>query len=151
MKKDKTSKKKRRGWLIPVGILALLIIGGLGMLIADTPNRREIAEMQIGQVDFSRLNDGTYTGSFTGTKGHMRDVTLTVTIANGVVTDVSIPNEALDDEGNPLELGEGVTSVGYLNRAVNAQSLGIDAISGATLTSKTLLKALENALEQAQK
>lgn len=151
MKKDKTSKKKRRGWLIPVGILALLIIGGLGMLIADTPNRREIAEMQIGQVDFSRLNDGTYTGSFTGTKGHMRDVTLTVTIANGVVTDVSIPNEALDDEGNPMELGEGVTSVGYLNRAVSAQSLGIDAISGATLTSKTLLKALENALEQAQK
>ncbi len=151
MKKVKTSKKKRRGWLIPVGILALLIIGGLGMLIADTPNRREIAEMQIGQVDFSRLNDGTYTGSFTGTKGHMRDVTLTVTIANGVVTDVSIPNEALDDEGNPLELGEGVTSVEYLNRAVNAQSLGIDAISGATLTSKTLLKALENALEQAQK
>ncbi len=151
MKKDKTSKKKRRGWLIPVGILALLIIAVLGMLIADTPNRREIAEMQIGQVDFSRLNDGTYTGSFTGIKGHMRDVTLTVTIANGVVTDVSIPNEALDDEGNPMELGEGVTSVGYLNRAVNAQSLGIDAISGATLTSKTLLKALENALDQAQK
>lgn len=150
MKKDKTSKKKRRGWLITVGILALLIIAVLGMLIADTPNRREIAEMQIGQVDFSRLNDGTYTGSFTGTKGHMRDVTLTVTIANGVVTDVSIPNEALDDEGNPLELGEGVTSVEYLNRAVSAQSLGIDAISGATLTSKTLLKALENALEQAQ-
>ena len=150
MKKDRPKRKKRWGWLIPVGILGLLIVFALGMLIVDTPNRREIAEMEIGQIDFSSLNDGTYTGSYIGTKGHMRDVTLTVTIANGVVTDVSIPNESLDEEGNPMELGEGVTSVEYLNRAVSKQSLAIDAISGATLTSKTLLKALENALEQAQ-
>ena len=54
------------------------------------------------------------------------------------------------DRALRAELGEGVTAVGYLTRAAAAQSLGIDAISGATLTSKTLLKALENALEQAQ-
>lgn len=150
MKKDRPKRKKRRGWLIPVGILGLLIVFALGMLIADTPSRREIAEMEIGQIDFSSLNDGTYTGSYIGTKGHMRDVTLTVTVENGVITDISIPGEALDEEGKPAELGEGVTAVGYLTRAAAAQSLGIDAVSGATLTSKTLLKALENALAQAQ-
>ncbi|MPM27729.1 hypothetical protein SDC9_74242 [bioreactor metagenome] len=150
MKKDRPKRKKRWGWLIPVGVLGLLIVFALGMLIVDTPNRREIAEMEIGQIDFSSLNDGTYTGSYIGTKGHMRDVTLTVTVENGVITDISIPGEALDKEGNPAELGEGVTAIGYLTRAAAAQSLGIDAVSGATLTSKTLLKALENALEQAQ-
>lgn len=150
MKKDRPKRKKHWGWLIPVGILGLLIVFALGMLIVDTPSRREIAQMEIGQIDFSSLNDGTYTGSYIGTKGHMRDVTLTVTVENGVITDISIPGEALDEEGNPAELGEGVTAIGYLTRAAAAQSLGIDAISGATLTSKTLLKALENALEQAQ-
>jgi uncharacterized protein with FMN-binding domain len=150
MKKDRHKRKKRWGWRIPVGILGLLIVFALGMLIVDTPNRREIAEMEIGQIDFSSLNDGTYTGSYIGTKGHMRDVTLTVTVENGVITDISIPGEALDEEGNPAELGERRYRDWIPYPRCRRTSLGIDAVSGATLTSKTLLKALENALEQAQ-
>jgi uncharacterized protein with FMN-binding domain len=37
------------------------------------------------------------------------------------------------------------------DRVIEAQSLQVDAISGATLTSKAYLKAVENALEQAEK
>jgi uncharacterized protein with FMN-binding domain len=36
-------------------------------------------------------------------------------------------------------------------RVIDSDSLQVDAISGATLTSKAHLKALENALKQSQK
>ena len=107
--------------------------------------------MEIGQIDFSSLNDGTYTGEYTGEKSSMRDVALEVTVQEGKVTGLVILRGALDEEGNPVELKSGVTAKEYLQSALDAQSLQIDAVSGATLTSKTLLKALENALDQAQK
>lgn len=151
MKKERPKRKKRRGWLIPAGIFTLLIVFALVVLIADAPARREIAQMEIGQIDFSRLNDGTYTGEYTGKKSSMRNVALQVTVQEGRVTGFTILRGALDNEGNPAELNNGVTALAYLQTALEAQSLQIDAVSGATLTSKTLLKALENALEQAQK
>ncbi len=43
----------------------------------------------------------------------------------------------------------GVTMADLLKKAVETKSLQVDAISGATLTSKAHLKALENALKQA--
>ncbi|MEN6338614.1 MAG: FMN-binding protein, partial [Clostridiaceae bacterium] len=65
------------------------------------------------------------------------------------VTSVTILSGTLDQDGNPVELNNGVTAQAFLNRALEAQTLEIDAVSGATLTSKALLKALENALLQA--
>ena len=151
MKKERPKRKKRLGWLIPAGIFTLLIVFALVVIIADAPARQEIAQMEIGQIDFSRLSDGTYTGEYTGEKSSMRDVALEVTVQEGKVTGLVILRGALDEEGNPAELKSGATAQEYLQSALDAQSLQIDAISGATLTSKTLLKALENALVQAQK
>ena len=147
--KEPSNKKKRRGWLIPLGIVLLLALFGLVMAGLDASARREIAEMEIGQVDFGSLSDGTYTGVYTGGKSHMRDVSLEVTVQNGTVTSVTILSGAVDQNGNPVELNNGVSAQEFLNRALEAQTLEIDAVSGATLTSKALLKALENALLQA--
>lgn len=146
---DPSNKKKRRRWLIPLGIVLLLALFGLVMTVLDAPARREIAEMEIGQIDFGSLCDGTYTGVYSGSKSHMRDVSLEVIVQNGAVTSVTILSGTLDQDGNPVELNNGVTAQAFLNRALEAQTLEIDAVSGATLTSKALLKALENALLQA--
>ncbi|HWP22216.1 MAG TPA: FMN-binding protein [Candidatus Cryosericum sp.] len=151
MKKDASKKRKRRGWLIPVGIICLLALFCLVMIAADAPARREIVEMQIEQIDFDNLKDGLYLGEFTGSKSSQRDVALEVTVQDGAVSSITILHGALDQEGNPTELNSGISAQDFLQSALKAQSLQIDAVSGATLTSKTLLKALENALEQAQK
>ncbi|MEZ4627602.1 MAG: hypothetical protein R2912_05780 [Eubacteriales bacterium] len=47
--------------------------------------------MTIGDVDFSKLQDRKYLGSFKGTvEGSLRDVTLEVIVSGGAVSDIRI-------------------------------------------------------------
>jgi len=101
-------------------------------------------------VDFSLLKDGVYTGSYAGTKGSKRDATVEVTILNGEVVSIHTIEGTVDDTGNPLDLGDGVTIDTLFAAVLDHKSLQVDTISGATLTSKAHLKALETALLQAQ-
>ena len=142
--------KKRRWWLIPVVILLVFIIVGAAAILSDAPARREIAALTIGSVDFTNLKDGTYIGSFTGVEGSMRDTTVEVTISDGTVSSFRILKGAVDETGVPLEIGNGQTVLDLFDRVKDAESMQVDVVSGATLTSKTHLKALENALMQAQ-
>lgn len=57
---------------------------------------------------------------------------------------------ALDSEGKPQKLKDGRGIDDLFNDVIESQTLNVDVISGATLTCKAHLKALENALEQAQ-
>ena len=67
----------------------------------------------------------------------------------GEISNVKILKGAIDKEGKPLLLKDG-KSVQYIFDDVRKKrTLQVDVISGATITSKTHLKALENALEQA--
>ena len=143
-------KKKRRWWLIP--LILILVIGAAGAAgaISDAPSRREIAVMAIGDVDFSKLQDGTYLGSFKGTKGSLRDVTLEVTVSGGGVSDICILQGAVDETGAMQEIKNGLSIADLFNTALQNETLQVDVISGATLTCKAHLKALEDALTQAQ-
>ena len=144
------ARKRRRFWLIPVILLLLLAIIGLVALVSDAPARQELANLTFGEIDFAHLNDGTYTGSYTGTRSNLRDATVEVTIIGGVITDIRVVSGAADENGTPTELKNGQTILDLFSRVREAQSLHVDTISGATLTSNAHLKALELALEQAQ-
>lgn len=146
--------KQRKG-LRKMGI-ALLIIFGLivtvlaGGFLIDAPGRREAADLVIDPVDFSRFRDGAYTGEFIGVKSHMRDTKVEVTISGGNISDITILKGALDKDGKPAQMNGGKTMDDLFGQVVKTKSLQVDVISGATLTSKTHLKALENALELAE-
>jgi len=73
-----------------------------------------------------------------------------VTISGGEISDIEILKGAVDKEGQPLKIKAGKSIEDLFNEVVESESLQVDVISGATLTSKTHLKALENALEQAK-
>ena len=133
--------------LIIVGVIILALGGGL--MISAT-GRREAAAITIGDVDFTNLRDGSYTGEYIGTKDHSRDTSVEVTISGGEIADVKILKGALNKEGKPAELTGGKSVADLFKNVTASQSLQVDVISGATLTSKTHLKALENALVQAQ-
>ncbi|MFZ5987382.1 MAG: FMN-binding protein [Bacillota bacterium] len=66
-----------------------------------------------------------------------------VTVSSGKVTNIELLK---NKENQPLEFTNRL-----FNRVIEAQSLKVDTISGATLTSKAYLQGVENALEQAQK
>jgi len=148
--KSKTQKKRRRWWIIPVALLAVLCIGASYVFFADMPSRRELMDLEIGNVDFQNLHDGTYTGVFEGTAGHMRDASVEVTVTGGEVSAIRVLKGAIDEAGTPVELTEGLTIDALFDRMLANRSLQVDGISSATLTSKAHLKALEDALSQAQ-
>ncbi|GAB6086991.1 FMN-binding protein [Alkaliphilus crotonatoxidans] len=147
----KTGRKNIKVWLIVLILLGVGVLGSMIALLTDTPERQELQMLTIGNVDFNKLQDGTYVGEYNGTKGNSRDVTVEVTIFGGEITDIKILKGALDSDGNPVEVTDGMTMDDLLQRVIRSKSLQVDAISGATLTSKAHLKALENALRKGMK
>ena len=150
MERTVTTKNKRRWWLIPILLLLVLCAVGTAAVLSDAPSRREISALSIENVDFSNLKDGTYTGSFVGTEGNLRDTTVEVVVADGSVSNIRILRGAVDNTGAAQEMGKGKTAYDLFDAVLLKKSMQVDLISGATLTSKTHLKALEQALLQAQ-
>ncbi|MBR2942703.1 MAG: FMN-binding protein [Clostridia bacterium] len=82
------------------------------------------------------------TGTYTGTgMGFMGDITAVVTIENGWITDVSLTGNETKGIGS-LALEE------MPERIVEAQSADIHMVSGATLSSRGIIEAVEDALGQ---
>lgn len=147
---ERVKRKKAKVWLIVLiilGVTAAVLAAGI---LLSAPGRQEIQELVLADVDFGGLRDGTYVGEYTGKKDHSRDAEVEVTISGGEISGIRILKGALDRKGKPAELTGGLSVDDLFGRVVKAQSLQVDAISGATLTSKAHLKALENALKQAQ-
>lgn len=93
----------------------------------------------------SESGAGAYTaGTYTGTaKGRNGDITVEVTVIGDEITSVVV-KEHQETEGIADPAIERIPQ-----RIVEGQSLGIDAIAGATITGDAILEAVANALEQA--
>ncbi|WP_217492822.1 FMN-binding protein [Bacillus sp. FJAT-27264] len=122
----------------------------MGGILSSAPGRREVEELTIGVMDFQKLRDGIYVGEYIGTKDHSRDTKVRARISEGRISDIIILKGALDKQGTPAKLNGGLSIGDLFGKVMKSQSLQVDVISGATLTSKVHLKALENALEQAR-
>jgi len=139
-------KKKRKGtgcWIALLILLVLLAVsGGIGWSFI-AKEHREAASLPLNAVDFSKLNDGTYHGMYEGGMYKWRYNECDVTVTDGKVTAILLAGS--QDPG-----AENTDQEQLYERVINAQSLQVDTISGATLTSKAYLQAVENALLQAQ-
>mgnify|MGYP000850985894 CR=1 FL=1 len=132
------------GWLIvliAVGILAVAAVVAWSRLSKE---HREARSLPLDAVDFGKLEDGVYRGAYAGGMYKWRANECEVTVSDGKVTGIQLVGS-----GDP---GSANTQHEMLyDRVVEAQSLQVDTISGATLTSKAYLQAVENALLQAQR
>ena len=86
-------------------------------------------------------SDGTYTSS---AKGCLSDVSVTVTITGGKVTDVSI-----DASGETPSLGGAAAETLAPQLAEAGSTAGVDAVSGSTMTSDAVFAAMNDCLAQA--
>ena len=131
------------GWWIALTVLAVLgISGGIGWSKLSKEHR-EARSLPLNAVDFRKLNDGTYHGAYAGGMYKWRANECDVTVANGKVTGIQLTSTKDPGSKNTQHLE-------LYDRVIKAQSLQVDTISSATLTSKAYLKAVENALDQAQ-
>lgn len=145
----KLRKKRSFFWYIIIFIPGIIILGTIIGMLADNPERQELKALEIGSIDFTNLQDGVYMGEYSGSKGHFRDAAVEVTISGGEIIVIRILKGALDSDGNPAKISKDLTIADLFQNVIQLQSLQVDAISGATLSSKAHLKALENALNQA--
>lgn len=86
------------------------------------------------------LKDGTYTGSAEGFSG---PVTVSVTVSSGRITDVQVLSHS--DTPSYFSMASSLCDSIVQNNGVN----GLDAVSGATYSSRGILQAVANALSGA--
>jgi uncharacterized protein with FMN-binding domain len=142
---SKRRRITRRGFL---GVSALAITGavaaagGIGWS-ALSKEHQEARSLPLDAVDFGKLNDGIYRGAYEGGMYKWRANECDVTVTNGQVTGIQLVSSK--DPG-----AQNTDTEMLYDRVIEAQSLQVDTISGATLTSKAYLQCVENALIQAQ-
>lgn len=136
-------KRKMFGWIIALVIVVVLVVaGGIGWSYVSKEHK-EARSLPLNKVDFNKLNDGKYHGSYAGGMYKWRANECDVTVTGGKVADIQLSgtiDPGADNTDNKM----------LYSRVISQQSLQIDTISGATLTSKAYLQAVENALVQAQ-
>jgi uncharacterized protein with FMN-binding domain len=131
------------GWVIAFIVVAGLgIAGGIGWSKLSQEHR-EARGLPLDAVDFSKLDDGIYHGAYAGGMYKWRVNACDVTVTDGKVKDIQLV--VSQDPG-----GKNTQHEALYERVIAAQSLQVDTISGATLTSKAYLQAIENALIPAQ-
>lgn len=119
--------------LIAIGIIAALLTA---MMFAVTAGLSGGAKVPISGIGLSGAADGVYTGTYT--QGRWTN-TLNVHVKDHKITEIVIEKDVL---------AAGITNCSgeVFRRVIEKQSTEVDAVSGATVTSKAYLKAIENAL-----
>jgi uncharacterized protein with FMN-binding domain len=143
-KGKKKGRRKGRGCLIALMIVLVILAvgGGIGWLFLSKEHK-EAASLPLNAVDFSKLIDGNYHGAYAGGMYKWRVNECNVTVTDGKVSAIQLVNSADPGATNTD------TKMLY-DRVIKAQSLHVDTVSGATLTSKAYLQCIENALIPAQ-
>lgn len=124
-------KKKKWPKVLTIVLLCVVVLGVVVALNIPKPAK-------IPQLDLSTLSDGQYDGQF--------DNGLIAAEVAVVISDHRI--ETIDLLSHRYGMGQKAEAI--VDDVISAQSLDVDAISGATLSSNTILKAIANALEEAK-
>jgi uncharacterized protein with FMN-binding domain len=97
---------------------------------------KEYEDIVIEDVALNSAQDGVYSGEYNTT---LVKATVKVNIKDNIIQDVEIVKH---------QCGKGKKAEAVVDRVVQNQSLKVDAISGATYSSKVILKAIEKAVRK---
>ena len=123
---------------ILIAVIVLTLIGaGSFYMYRLGKYQTTIANITIANPDLHLIADGTYNGSF---DAYLVAATVNVTIVDHAITEIELVRHKTE-RGQKAEV--------ITDQVVTAQSLQVDTISGATNSSKVILKAIEIALENA--
>ncbi|MGJ8454331.1 FMN-binding protein [Pseudothermotoga sp. U03pept] len=102
----------------------------------------EVKKIQIKDISISQIADGEYLGEY---KNGRWQYVVKVVVRDKRIEDIQILNQksGFIDMNLYREVNESIIS-----RVLKNQSLKVDVVTGATVTSKALLKAIETALER---
>lgn len=132
-------KSRRRIVLAAVIVLIAVITVVSGAKSYIEAGLVKLTETSIPDVDLSKIADGVYKGSH---KVFPVEAEVRVTIENHKIIGIELVKHFN---------GQGTAAEVIPDRVTEAQSLKVDIVSGATYSSKVILKAIENALQSANR
>jgi uncharacterized protein with FMN-binding domain len=99
--------------------------------------QNEVMNTKINNIEMDKVSDGVYTGEF---KGYRWSNTVLVTVANHKITNITFA------KGQQFRVKEVEDKL--IGEVIDNQSLNVDTVTGATISSKAILKAIENAFKE---
>jgi uncharacterized protein with FMN-binding domain len=115
-------------------LFLLIFVGGIFYL---SRGLNEVMSISLNGIDISKLDDGKYTGEYDHGRWTNK---LDITVKNNKITEILIKDD--------VTFSKPSVSDELFNKVIETQSTKIDAISGATVTSKAYLKSIENVLNK---
>lgn len=128
-------KKWKLHLILSILMIVFVILHMVFYFIDYSNYKNQISEIDMEQIDVSDKKDGSYYGSYDA--GYIY-AEVRVDIKDGKIVKI----ELLDHDNERGEKAEGI-----VDRIVSSNSLDVEVISGATNSSKVIIKAIENALE----
>lgn len=118
-------------------ILAALATSFIFMVVIPEKKNDAIRQMPINNVDLNRLHDGSYKGEFAyGRYTYKVDVE----IKDHTIGSIKVQHGRDSKHAKAAE--------GVIDKIIAKQAIDVDVVSGATTTSKAILKAVEYALSE---
>jgi uncharacterized protein with FMN-binding domain len=117
-------------------IMRIIVLLILTSMLAGCAAIKEAKETQITMSGIEGMDNGVYRGEY---KINPVQVVVDVEIMNGNIKEIRIIEHIC---------GLGKKAEKIIDEVVNSQSLQVDTVTGATVSSKVILKAIENALGQ---
>ena len=119
---------------VAVALIIALAIGGLAFYI--TRGLHTGAELVIDSVDLNSVEDGVYEGDYNSGRFSNK---VSVTVMDHKITDIELDK---DITFNKPEVTKEI-----FDKVIEEQNVDVDSVSGATVSGKAYLKAIENALK----
>lgn len=131
--------KQKLFWhrILAFGMLIFAVIHFIVYTVDFNNYQSGIKSIEITEPDLSAISDGVYTGSCD--VGYIY-AKVNVTVKDGAIEKIDLI-EHRNERGTPAEA--------IIPKMQDQQKIDVDAISGATNSSKVIKKAVENALESA--
>lgn len=110
---------------------------GESQVEAATVQQKKTKKAKVGDIDLSKIKDGTYEGQANGYRGLVK---VAVTVKDHKITAIKV----LSNSDDAAFFNR--ASAGVIKSIIDKQSLKVDVVSGATYSSNGIIKAVKNAL-----
>lgn len=116
-------------------ILLAALVAGVAFFIRFVKYQYDIQHIEVIPIAFDEVKDGTYHGEY--------DLFLVKTKVTAIIQDGELEQLTLDEHIN----GRGEVAEPIVKQILKEQTMEVDMVTGATASSKAILKALEDALQ----
>jgi uncharacterized protein with FMN-binding domain len=127
----------RKTLIITFIVLSAILSMGIFSNLQKKSQIARLKNLPVSQINLTGIADGSYKGSFCLKRFCYA---VEVTMSSGVISDIVLVSNTKSEYGEKASV--------IKDRIIEAQSLQVDIISGATISSKSILKAVEKALTE---